>query len=198
MAELGSREAPGRLEAVRAFVNTLDLEAGTDALAGPSELAEHFIAWRLMSPGRSLGATDMRMAIELREGLRTLLRAHNAQPVHTDPAVDVLNRVTAQAGLRPAMTYGESVGYHVLRGGGVGALGALVGIVYASEAQGIWTRLKACAADDCHWVYYDASRNRASRWCHMQLCGNRSKGQSFRARRGAIRATPGAPASARD
>jgi predicted RNA-binding Zn ribbon-like protein len=185
MAELGSRDAPGRLEAVRAFVNTLDLEAGTDALASPGLLAEHLVAWQLLAPDRGLGATDLRMAIELRESLRTLLRAHNAQDVDTGPAVDVLNRVTSQAGLRPAMTYGQAVGYHVLRGGGVGALGALVGIVYASEAQGIWTRLKACAADDCHWAYYDASRNRASRWCHMQLCGNRAKGQAFRARRGA-------------
>jgi hypothetical protein len=124
MAELGSRDAPGRLEAVRAFVNTLDLEAGTDALASPGLLAEHLVAWQLLAPDRGLGATDLRMAIELRESLRTLLRAHNAQDVDTGPAVDVLNRVTSQAGLRPAMTYGQAVGYHVLRGGGVGALGA--------------------------------------------------------------------------
>src|SRR6266536_1960335 len=185
MAELASRDAPGRLEAVRAFVNTVDLEARTEALAGPAELAAHLAAWGLLPVDRGLGTSDLRMAIELRESLRTLLRAHNAQPVDTAGAVDVLNRITAQAGLRPAMTYGRTVGYHVLRGGGIGALGALVAIAYASEAQGIWTRLKACAADDCHWAYYDASRNRASRWCHMELCGNRAKGQAFRARRSA-------------
>jgi predicted RNA-binding Zn ribbon-like protein len=188
MAELASRDAPGRLELVRAFVNTRDLEAGTDALDTPSELAESLVAWELLSPGARLGASDLAAALELREALRTLLRAHNGQPVDTAAAVDVLNRVTALAGLRPAMAYGGTVGYHLVRGGGIGALGALVAIVYAAEAQGVWTRLKACAADDCHWAYYDSSRNRASRWCHMQLCGNRAKGQAFRARHGGERA----------
>jgi predicted RNA-binding Zn ribbon-like protein len=183
MAELASRDAPGRLEVVRAFVNTRDLEAGTDALAGPAELAEHLVAWQLLTPGARLGASDLATAVELREALRALLRAHNGQLVDTAPAVDTLNRITALAGVRPAMGYGGSVGYHVVRSGGIGALGALVAIVYAAEAQGVWARLKSCAADDCHWAYYDASRNRASRWCHMELCGNRAKGQAFRARK---------------
>ena len=182
MAELPSRVAPGRLEAVRAFVNARDIEAGTDALAGPSELAGHLAAWHLLAADRSLGASDLRAAIELRESLRTLLTAHNGIDVDTAASVDVLNRITAQAGLRPAMTYGGAVGYHVLRDGGIGALGALVAIVYASQTQGVWTRLKACSSDTCRWAYYDASRNRASRWCHMQVCGNRAKGQTFRAR----------------
>ena len=191
MAELARRDAPGRLEAVRAFVNTLDIEAGTDALASPSDLADHLATWHLLSPDRSLGASDLRAAIELRESLRTLLRAHNDLDVDTAASVDVLNRITAQAGLRPAMTYGGEVGYHVLREGGLGALGALVAIVYASETQGVWTRLKACSSDTCRWAYYDASRNRTSRWCHMQLCGNRAKGQTFRARRSGSREISG-------
>ena len=183
MAELASRDAPGRLEVVRAFVNTRDLEAGTDALGTPGELAEHLVAWQLLAPGARLGASDLASALELREALRALLRAHNDQVIDTAPAVDTLNRVTALSGLRPAMAYGGSVGYHVVRGGGIGALGAVVAIVYAADAQGVWSRLKACAADACHWAYYDASRNRASRWCHMELCGNRAKGQAFRDRR---------------
>ncbi len=137
MAELPNRRAPGRLEAVRAFVNTLDIEAGRDALAGPSELAEHLVAWHLLAPDRSLGASDLRAAIELRESLRMLLGAHN--------------------GL---------------------------------QTQGVWTRLKACSSDTCRWAYYDASRNRASRWCHMQVCGNRAKGQTFRARHAGIGPAP--------
>ena len=180
MAELASRDAPGRLEVVRALVNTRDLEAGTDALGTPGDLAAYLVAWQLLTPGARLGASDLASTVELREALRTLLRAHNGQAVDTASSVDVLNRVTALAGLRPAMTYAGSVGYHVVRGGGIGALGAVVAIVYAAEAQGVWERLKACASDDCHWAYYDASRNRASRWCHMELCGNRSKGQTFR------------------
>ena len=33
------QEAPGELEHVRAFVNTIDLEERTEALSGPDELA---------------------------------------------------------------------------------------------------------------------------------------------------------------
>lgn len=182
MAELASRDAPDRLEVVRAFVNTRDIEAGTDALATPGDLAKHLVAWQLLPEHGRLAPADLRLAVELREALRTLLRSHNGQRVETGPATDLLNRITALAGLSPAMTYSGTVSYHAARGGGIGALGALVAIVYTGEAQGTWGRLKACASEACHWAYYDTSRNRASRWCHMQLCGNRAKAQTFRAR----------------
>ena len=182
MAKLASRDAPGRLEVVRAFVNTRDLEAGTDALATPGDLTEHLVAWQLLPEHGRLAPADLRLAVGLREALRTLLRSHNGQGVETGPATDLLNRITALAGLRPAMTYSGTLSYHAARGGAIGALGALVAIVYTAEAQGTWGRLKACASETCHWAYYDTSRNRASRWCHMQLCGNRAKAQTFRAR----------------
>ena len=183
MAQLGSRDAPGRLEVVRAFVNTRNIEAGTDALARSVDLAEWLAARRLAAPDLQLDAAAVRAATELRESLRTLLRTHNGADVDTAHAVDVLNRVSARAGLRPVMAPDGSVGYRVTRDGGIGALGAIVAIVYTAEGQGLWTRLKACSADACQWAYYDASRNRVSRWCDMQVCGNRAKGQAFRARK---------------
>ena len=47
------------------------------------------------------------------------------------------------------------------------------------------SRLKACAADDCGWVFLDHSRNRSRRWCDMSDCGNRAKVRRFRSRHGA-------------
>lgn len=182
MAQLAGRAAPGRLEVVRAFVNTHDVEAGTDVLATSAGLAGWLAAWQLAPPGLRLDASGLLAATELRDALRTLLRAHNAQDVDSTPAVDVLNRVSARAGLRPVMAQDGSVGYHVAGSGGAGALGDIVAIVHTAEWQGVWTRLKACSADTCQWAYYDTSRNRTSRWCHMQVCGNRAKGQAFRAR----------------
>lgn len=183
MARLASRDAPGRLEVVRAFVNTHDIEAGTDLLATSADLADWLTTWHVAPPGIRLDASAVRVATELREALRTLLRAHNGDDLDTAPAVDVLNQVSARAGLRPVMADDGSVGYRVAASGGVGALGDIVAIVHTAEWQGVWTRLKACSADTCQWAYYDGSRNRASRWCHMQVCGNRAKGQAFRARR---------------
>jgi predicted RNA-binding Zn ribbon-like protein len=31
-------------------------------------------------------------------------------------------------------------------------------------------------------VYFDESRNRSKRWCSMEVCGNREKGEAFRRR----------------
>ncbi len=44
-------------------------------------------------------------------------------------------------------------------------------------------RLKLCEADDCGWLFVDASRNRSRRWCDMSGCGNLAKVRRFRARR---------------
>ncbi|MCO5175804.1 MAG: CGNR zinc finger domain-containing protein [Thermomicrobiales bacterium] len=44
-------------------------------------------------------------------------------------------------------------------------------------------RVRECAADDCGWLFIDATRNRSRRWCSMQTCGNRAKVSNFRARK---------------
>ncbi len=68
-------------------------------------------------------------------------------------------------------------------GTGIAApLGRLLAIVVEAQAAGTWARLKACPAEDCHWAFYDASRNRSRTWCSMQGCGNRAKARAYRAR----------------
>jgi predicted RNA-binding Zn ribbon-like protein len=37
------------------------------------------------------------------------------------------------------------------------------------------SRIRACAGEDCGWLFLDLSRNRSRRWCDMEDCGNRSK-----------------------
>lgn len=43
-------------------------------------------------------------------------------------------------------------------------------------------RVRLCEADDCGWLFVDASRNRSRRWCDMAGCGNLAKVRRFRAR----------------
>jgi predicted RNA-binding Zn ribbon-like protein len=70
------------------------------------------------------------------------------------------------------------------RGDGLqAALGRLLAIVYESELDGTWQRLKVCRSDTCRWAFYDSSRNRSGAWCSMAICGNRMKGRAFRRRR---------------
>ena len=52
----------------------------------------------------------------------------------------------------------------------------------AAQADGAWERLKACRQETCGWLFYDASRNRSSNWCSMQVCGGREKSRAYRRR----------------
>lgn len=44
------------------------------------------------------------------------------------------------------------------------------------------SRIKICP--NCHWLYFDASRNRSRRWCDMNVCGNRAKAKRHYQRKG--------------
>ncbi len=35
--------------------------------------------------------------------------------------------------------------------------------------------VRECGAEDCAWLFIDATRNRSRQWCSMQSCGNREK-----------------------
>lgn len=73
--------APGQLELLRAFVNTLDIEAGADELSSPAELAAWLRERDLAEPADSFATEDdLRQAIVMREALRDLLLAHVTGP----------------------------------------------------------------------------------------------------------------------
>lgn len=42
--------------------------------------------------------------------------------------------------------------------------------------------VRACAAENCQWLFLDASKNHGRRWCDMTRCGNRAKARAFYAR----------------
>jgi predicted RNA-binding Zn ribbon-like protein len=160
--------APGRLALVERFVNA-DL-ATPEALGG--WLAEHGLAGSASAWTRA----DLERAVELREALRALLLANNG--VAVEPVGDVGRG--APLGVRAGAS-----GRLELEpvGAGIAApLGRLLAIVVEAQAAGTWARLKACPAEDCHWAFYDASRNRSRTWCSMQVCGNRAKARAYRAR----------------
>ncbi|MEX2032805.1 MAG: CGNR zinc finger domain-containing protein, partial [Dehalococcoidia bacterium] len=39
-----------------------------------------------------------------------------------------------------------------------------------------------CRGDDCHWAFFDRSKNRSRVWCDMAACGARSKARTYRER----------------
>src|SRR5258708_31632642 len=80
--------APGRLEQVRAFVNTLDVEAGTDELSSPPALAAWLAARGLIgSVADAATRGDLRLAVAARGALRGVLLAHARQEGASGQAV---------------------------------------------------------------------------------------------------------------
>jgi predicted RNA-binding Zn ribbon-like protein len=183
IADPGGREpAPGRLRLVQAFVNTVDFEHGREVLADPARLERHLHELGL-DPGR-ISTADLEKARVLRESLRRLALANNG----VDP--DVRSLATLEQAARAArltVRFGaDGRSELVPQAGGIdGTLGTLVAIVYAAMERGAWPRLKACRRDVCHWIFWDASRNRSGTWCHMTVCGNRTKTKAYRRRRAA-------------
>jgi len=179
--ELGSKPAPGHLALVQAFLNTVDLETGVDALDSPGALAAWFTRHGLLDPGVPLTDADLRFAIQVREALRGLAFAnHDGE---RDPAdLDVLNRAASGARLRVRFEE-EGSALEADPPGIDGAIARLLGIVHDAMAEGVWDRFKACRRDTCRWAYYDRSRNRSSSWCTMDVCGNKEKARAYRERK---------------
>jgi predicted RNA-binding Zn ribbon-like protein len=166
------------------FVNTLDLEAGTDALATPAGLDGWLRSRGLPGDGDPpAGPRQHAEAIELREALRAVMVAHNGAPAD-ERSAGVLERVAQRGALSVQFRSDGSVGLEPRATGFPATLARLLVPVAAAAADGTWERAKACRADDCRWAFYDQSRNRSARWCDMAVCGNRAKVRAYRAKRG--------------
>ena len=172
--------APGELELVRSFVNTIDIEEGVDKLATPVLLSE-WLADRGLAAG-DLDEHARARAIELREALRALLIANNGEPLD-ERAIGTLNKAGGDAMLRVRFDGEGSSALSPAAEGIDSALGSILAAVFRSMAEGTWHRLKACQDDACQWAFYDHSRNRSGTWCSMAVCGNRAKARAYRRRR---------------
>jgi predicted RNA-binding Zn ribbon-like protein len=171
------------LELVSSFVNTLEKNVtrpDEEQLDSPEALGswmnEHGI-----SPGDDLGPADLKRAIEFREAMRLLLLANNSGELERDALRRL--REAADEGLIRVEIHDDGEAFARPARAGVPALFArLLAAVADSQCAGSWDRLKACAADDCQWAFYDTSRNRSRTWCSMEVCGNRAKTRAYRAR----------------
>jgi predicted RNA-binding Zn ribbon-like protein len=178
-----SSQAPGQLELVRQFVNTLDIEMDADELESPAALGSWLGERDLLPQGTKVGRGALRRAIELREALRQLLLANNGAPLEPH-AIETLNRAISDAALAVSFDLDEGRPALAVKGSGPGAVVApIVAIVYEAMVNGTWERLKACQADDCLAAFYDQSKNRSGTWCNMAVCGNRAKVRAYRERR---------------
>ena len=183
IADDESKPAPGPLLRVQALVNTVELPAGPDRLAEPVDARPWLIDNHLLSPDADLDDADLQLVRGVREALRALLVRNGGGPSPTTADLAPLHAVAAGGTARAEF---DAEGAVRLAAGGDSVTERLVDLVLImrdAQRDGSWTRLKACANDECQWAFYDRSRNHGGTWCEMSSCGNKLKNREFRARR---------------
>jgi predicted RNA-binding Zn ribbon-like protein len=179
---------------VQAFVNTRDLDLGTDLLADPGPANQWLHQSGLLAPQYRAGPGDLRTAWDVRESIRALLASNSGGPeAPPPPAADLrlLEAVAGQSPLRLAIGPEGGVQLDPQPPGSLAAgLAGLLLIIRDAQQDGTWARLKACRNHDCRWAFYDRSHTRQGAWCDMAVCGNLIKNRNLRARRGRVRARP--------
>lgn len=137
------------------FLNTLDVEDDVDQLADDDGHARWAHEHNL-EPGDRIAAVQARDALrEIVDGIPAEL-PELALPVTAVPGSVALGARTAAD--------------------------AAVASAVVLSLQGKLGRVKLCGGEDCRWAFYDASRNGSRQWCSMEVCGNRQKARTYRAK----------------
>ncbi len=175
--------APGELRLVQALVNSFhNLDTRRDEFDSPAGLADWLVHRELLDPQQRLTHADLSRVLDVREGLRALLYANNDE--HLDrAAVERMNRALRGPGLAVQLDPSEPPDFTSARRDLDSALALIATIAAVAQLDGRWSRLKACPGHDCGWAFYDHSRNGASGWCSMQICGQRAKARAYRQRK---------------
>lgn len=177
-----TQEAPGRLETVRRFLNTIDVDEETEELADPAAASRWLAESGLTDRRRRVDPAEFDLLLAARTGLRAIVASHAGDPLDL-AAVAELDRAAAECPLRLGFD-GEASRLNPVGSGGSAAIATLLVTVHDASVDGTWARLKLCRNHGCAWVFYDCSRNRSATWCSMAVCGNRAKAQAFRRRHG--------------
>jgi predicted RNA-binding Zn ribbon-like protein len=186
-SHLEHKLAPPSLLLVQAFVNTLDLDLRTDALAHTDEARAWLADAGLRDPEQADFGADLQLARQVRESLRAMIARNTGGPPLTDAELRPLEQVSSQTAPRLEVTADGQVrlGPRIPAQRLADGLAGLLLTVRDAQADGSWNRMKLCGNKDCLWAFYDRSHSRQGAWCDMASCGNRLKNRTLRARRAA-------------
>lgn len=169
--------APGELDLVLRFVNTLDNESGVDALSSPASAAD----W-LRSEGWPIrvSRSELSELVDIREALRDIASTDDRLTIR-----DAVAALDAIAERHPLVVRSSSERTLVpSTSAGIGAcIERILCLVATARIDGSWDRVKTCPNDRCRWLFYDHSRNRSRVWCTMNVCGSQAKMRAYRSRR---------------
>ena len=186
MNKADSQVAPGTLEVVRTFLNTWRIPNDTrepiDELVSLPTMQHFYSTWFGDSGGDSEVFIVPELVWQLRADLRSILGTSDVLILG-----EWLSSQPVEVMLSPAASGMPTLGYRPAGVQGCRLCAEVVALVVEAIAHDTWMRLKACP--DCHWVFYDHTKNRNKVWCLMvaggpqgRSCGSISKVRSFRER----------------
>ena len=170
--------APLDLRVIEEFCNTAVLLGGTDELGS---LARARTWLRKGGWKRVGGQPELQAMRDERESIRAFLVDRSDAEARRQlnelieryppsPHVDAEGNLAFVRDSRPLCVTGAAISALLLHG-------------LSSTGR----RLKACAAPECRFVFYDHSRSRTGTWCDMNVCGARHKMREYRQRAGRSR-----------
>jgi predicted RNA-binding Zn ribbon-like protein len=167
--------APGRLRWVEDLCNTANRVRGADEL-GELGSAQ---AWAKRNGVRApLHAADLESIVAARETIRAFLCDRD-----DDDARAGLNCLAAATLGPPAVGTSGELTFGQPDGPAGTLVGPALGALLSDGLTGDGRRLKACAAPDCRWIFFDRSRASNGLWCDMDVCGARHKMRRYRTRK---------------
>jgi predicted RNA-binding Zn ribbon-like protein len=171
------RAAPGDLELVRRFSNSVNRENGADRFA----TARGFDAWLLSEgfPATRPNRDALAKILAFREALHAITVANQQK---RRPAQAWAELADVVSGVRFKVRAGDGLDLVAVSASRTMAfLGNLTLICQRAHDDGTLRRLKSCS--HCEWTIYDASKNQSGRWCSMNACGGRHNARSYRRRK---------------
>jgi hypothetical protein len=186
MTKANNQAAPDTLEVVRTFLNTWwipnDTREPTDELMSLEAMRQFYSTWFGKTGGDCEVSIVPELVLQLRADLRSILGKSE---------VFVLSEWLVQQPVEVRLSQ-DGEGMPTLRYRPAGSAtcqlcAEVLALVVEAITRSTWMRLKACP--DCHWVFYDHTKNRNKVWCLMtasgpqgRSCGSISKVRSYRQR----------------
>ena len=182
-----SIEASADAQLVQDFANTRDRrsfvprghphrDGTTDELATSPALRDWLAERNLLPDDADITDPDHSRVLRLRTALRGALNGNRQAGKDSQPHPFTMSlRVELDTDDGPRLGIPENGVDH--------AIGQLCAAALRLSLTGEWGRLRACAADDCQWIFYDQSRPGRGRYCSPDSCGNRVKTRAYRQRK---------------
>lgn len=152
-----------------------------EQLRTPADL-DVFVSAQQFSGSRTHDEAELQLVHKMRRKLTKMWTAPETE------AVAQVNKLLNQAKALPQLVKHDAYDWHLHATTPETSLGlrlaveaamALVDVIRSKELE----RLRVCAADDCHAVVVDLSKNRSRRFCDTGNCANRTHVAAYRARK---------------